>query len=106
MKPLHLNRRLHLYLSLALLPWFLAYAVSSIIFSHNQYFDMRDRAAGVPLWTRVWERPYDVRVPEGDLRLLDRRIMEDAGLKRAFGVYRAGPDRSTCTYSISGGSNT
>ena len=34
----HLNRRLHLYLSLTLLPWFLVYAVSSLAIHHRWLF--------------------------------------------------------------------
>jgi len=93
MKFAHFNRRLHLYLSLSLFPWFLMYGVSSIAFSHNQYFDARDRARNLPQWTRVSERPYDVPVPAGDLRPLAARIMKDAGLEKGFGVYRPNPSQ-------------
>ena len=34
----HLNRRVHLYLGLALLPWFFMYGISSLPFAHNQFF--------------------------------------------------------------------
>ena len=47
----HFNRRLHLYLGLALLPWFFMYAISSVPFAHNQFFEQRDAARGLPLWT-------------------------------------------------------
>ena len=47
----HINRRVHLYLGLALLPWFLMYGVSSVPFAHTQFFDQRDRAKGLPQWT-------------------------------------------------------
>ena len=54
----HLNRRLHLYLGLALLPWFFMYGISSVPFAHSQYFDRLDAATGLPLWTlraeRIW----------------------------------------------------
>ena len=93
MKFAHINRRIHLYLSLSLFPWFLMYGVSSVAFSHNQYFDARDRARNLPQWTRISERAYDVPVPEGDLRPLGARIMRDAGLRKAFGVYRPNPEQ-------------
>ena len=38
----HFNRRLHLYLGLALLPWLFMYGLSSIPFAHTQYFERRD----------------------------------------------------------------
>jgi hypothetical protein len=93
MKFSHLNRRLHLYLSLSLFPWFVVYGVSSVVFSHSDYFNARDRALNQPLWTRVWERPCDIPVPDGDLRPLGARLMKDAGLDKAFGVYRPNPEQ-------------
>jgi hypothetical protein len=87
----HLNRRTHLYLGLALLPWFFLYALSSIPFSHSPYFDALDKAKGLPNWTVRFERPYEVPVPEGDLRPLGARIVSDTGLSGAWGAYRQGP---------------
>lgn len=84
----HLNRRLHLYLGLGLLPWFFIYGVSSIPFSHNQFFEERDKAKGLPLWNKRLERTYDVPVPEGDLRPLGTKVLQDIGLKGNYGVYR------------------
>jgi hypothetical protein len=85
-----LNRRTHLYLGLALLPWFALYAISSIPFSHNQYFEQRDKARGLPNWTTRFERTYEVPVPEGaDLRPLGARILHDADIGGgAWGAYR------------------
>ena len=85
----HLNRRTHLYLALFLLPWFLMYGVSSIPFSHNQYLEERDKAKGLPLWTKRFERSYDVAVPDGpELKALGDRIMKDTGLTGNYGTYR------------------
>ncbi|MBI3681109.1 MAG: hypothetical protein HY235_12020 [Acidobacteria bacterium] len=88
----HFNRRLHLYLALSLLPWFLMYGVSSLVFAHNTWFGSRE---GDPaLWTRRFERSYDAPVPQGaQLREFGRRVLRDAGLgemteKASFGVYR------------------
>lgn len=89
----HLNRRTHLYLGLALLPWFFLYAVSSIPFSHSPFFDSLDEAKGLPNWTKLYERPYDVPVPEGDLRPFGARVLADTGLEGAFGAYRQGPSQ-------------
>ena len=88
MKFSHLNRRTHLYLALVLLPWFLMYGVSSVPFSHGQYFQERDQASGIPLWTLRVERPYDVPVPEGSLRPLAAKVVTDMGLDGAYGAYR------------------
>jgi hypothetical protein len=91
MKLFHLNRRIHLYFGLSLLPWFLMYGLSSIPFSHARYFDDRDRAKGLPLWNVRFERDYEIEIPkEGSLRPLGAKIMKDAGLEGAFGAYRQG----------------
>ncbi len=90
----HLNRRAHLYLALFLLPWFLMYGVSSIPFSHTQYFEERDHAKGLPLWTKRFERSYEIAVPEGlELRAAGDRIMKDNGLEGAHGTYRQSPNQ-------------
>jgi hypothetical protein len=89
----HFNRRLHLYLGLALLPWFLMYGASSIPFAHNQYFEQRDKAKGLPLWTVRMDRKYTIDVPSGgELRPVGARIVKDLGLTGSFGAYRQSPD--------------
>jgi hypothetical protein len=94
MRWLHINRRTHLYLGLALLPWLFMYGVSSLAFTHGPYFEKRDKAGGEPLWTTAWERPFDVAVPaEGDLRPVGARIMREAGLDWGFGAYKPNPNR-------------
>lgn len=94
MKLLHLARRTHLYLGLGLLPWFLVYAVSSIPFSHNQYFESLDKAKGLPNWTPRFERKYEIFIPQtGSLRPVGARILRDTGLEGAFGTYRQGPNQ-------------
>jgi len=90
----HFNRRLHLYLGLTLLPWFLMYGASSVPFAHNQYFEARDKAKGLPLWTMRRDQKYAIEVPAGgELRTTGARIMKDLGLKGSFGAYRQGPDQ-------------
>jgi len=44
----HLNRRVHLYAGLALLPWFFMYGISSVPFAHNEFLQRRDAAKGLP----------------------------------------------------------
>jgi hypothetical protein len=82
-----INRRVHLYLALFLLPWFLMYGVSSIPFSHPQWGNsLYDD--GVPMWTLRFEQPFSEPVPEGDLRPLGARILRDTGIEGSFGAYR------------------
>jgi hypothetical protein len=90
----HLNRRVHLYLGLALLPWFFMYGISSIPFAHNQFFERRDAARGVPLWTLRGSHTVDVPVPEGqaEMRVLGATLLRQAGVSTSsYGVYRQGP---------------
>jgi hypothetical protein len=91
-----LNRRTHLYLGLALLPWFFMYGLSSIPFAHSQYFDARDAAKNLPLWTMTMDRTVDLPVPadEEKLRTFGARAMQEAGLRNtSFGVYRQNPNQ-------------
>jgi hypothetical protein len=70
------------------------YGVSSIPFAHAQYFEARDNAQGLPLWTTRLEQPYSIAVPpEGELRTLGARIVRDLALQGAFGAYRQGPNQ-------------
>src|SRR4030095_2335486 len=90
----HFNRRLHLYLGLSLLPWSFMYAVSSVPFAHNQYFDALDAAKRLPLWTLRSERTLDTGVPDDPdaLRRFGARLLKDAGIENtSFGVYRQSP---------------
>jgi hypothetical protein len=87
----HLNRRLHLYLGLALLPWFFMYGVSSVPFAHNQFFERRDAATGLPLWTLRAERTLDVPVPQDTegLKAFGATLLREAGVNgTSFGTYR------------------
>jgi hypothetical protein len=90
----HLNRRVHLYLGLALLPWLFMYGISSIPFAHNQFFERRDAAKGLPLWTLRMEFPFAVPVPDEPraLRALGAVLLARAGIENTnFGVYRQNP---------------
>jgi hypothetical protein len=90
----HLNRRTHLYLGLALLPWFLMYALSSIPFAHTPFFDARDAAKKLPLWTLRMDRTVAIQVPAEpadatELRAFGAALLSHAGLNgTTFGVYR------------------
>lgn len=92
----HVNRRLHLYLGLALLPWFFMYGVSSIPFAHAPFFERRDAARGQPQWTLRGEQALDVAVPEDPaaLRALGAALLAAAGIEGySFGVFRQGPSQ-------------
>lgn len=86
-----LNRRTHLYLGLALLPWFFMYGVSSLPFAHTQFFEQRDAAKGLPLWTLRSDRVSDVPPPDDDkaLRAFGAELLREAGITgTSFGTYR------------------
>lgn len=90
----HLNRRLHLYLGMALLPWFFMYGISSVPFAHNQFFEQRDAAKGLPLWTLRAERTLDMPVPQdtAGLRAFGATLLQDAGVEAtSYGTYRQSP---------------
>lgn len=94
MKFPHINRRTHLYLGLFLIPWVLMYGVSSIPFAHNQYFEERDKAKNLPLWTKTFEGPYDLGpIPEtGPLRPLGAKVVRDFHMEdSSYGAYRQSP---------------
>ena len=101
----HFNRRLHLYLGLALLPWFFMYGISSVPFAHNQFFERRDAAKGLPLWTLRAEHTVDLpcRKIRWSCGPSGRRCSQTAGIEgTSFGAYRQSPTRSTCTRIRSG----
>jgi hypothetical protein len=90
----HLNRRTHLYLGLALLPWFLMYGLSSIPFAHTAFFERRDAARGLPMWTLRAPHTVDLPVSEDprELRALGAALLRQAGVSAgSFGVYRQSP---------------
>ena len=90
----HFNRRVHLYLGLALLPWLFMYGLSSVPFAHNQFFDRRDAAKGLPLWALRTEFEFAVPVPDESkaLRALAAVLLARAGIENTnFGVYRQSP---------------
>ena len=88
------NRRLHLYLGLALLPWFFMSGISSIPFAHNQFFERRDAAKGLPLWTLRSTHAVDAAIPEDPsrLRAFGATLLQRAGIiASTFGAYRQSP---------------
>ena len=99
----HLNRRLHLYLGLALLPWFFMYGISSVPFAHNQFFERRDAAKGLPLWTLRAERTLDVPVPESaaGLRAFGATLLHEVGIAAPPSAHTGRARRGlTCTVLV------
>jgi hypothetical protein len=92
----HLNRRAHLYLGLFLTPWVLMYGFSSIPFAHHDYFEQRDKALGLPMWTKTYEGVYDLGpIPSaGSLRPLAAKVARDFQLQNeSYGAYRPNPQQ-------------
>jgi hypothetical protein len=95
MKFNHFNRRLHLYLALAMLPWFLMYAASALVFHHPTLKKAlgRDEPARA---TRLAERPYAAKLApdasDDEMRAYGRAMLGEADLDCAYGVWRRGAD--------------
>ncbi len=84
----HANRRVHLYLALALLPWFFIYGFSSIYFTHGRTFN-EWFTAEQPVWTTRVEKSVDLNIPtDGDLRSLGKQILSDLDLSGPFYIRR------------------
>ncbi|MBM3724536.1 MAG: hypothetical protein FJW40_03800 [Acidobacteria bacterium] len=91
MKFHHINRRTHLYLALALLPWFLIYGVSSIPFSHPRWMGDRYEKDGIPQWTVKYEKPFDLPMTQpGRQREAGESILRGENIGGAFGVMLQG----------------
>ena len=104
----HVNRRVHLYLGLFLLPWLFMYGISSVPFAHAPLFEKWDAAKKVPLWIPRAEFAVDMRVPsdEPGLRTLGAALLDVAGIRgTSFGTYRQTPDQLN-VYSYSFWSST
>lgn len=113
-----INRRAHLYLGLILIPWVTMYGVSSFIISHHASWFKTDKP---PVWVPVFERPYQIAVPDqanqssdegrAELRKVATTILQENQLEGAFYAERPNPgevrinrntffDQTRITYSI------
>jgi len=90
----HLNRRTHLYLALALLPWVFMYGISSIPISHSKLLE-NFYDDGVSQWTETFRMTYNREFPEDmNLREVGAVILEDAGIQRGrFETERYQPNK-------------
>ena len=85
-----INRRVHLYLGMFLLPWVLMYALSSLVFSHLQAISAWD-GRGRTTFEIEWEKDLDLAVPENaDLREFGPRILKEVGIDTPFFASRRG----------------
>ena len=68
------------------------YGISSVAFSHHDFFDDHYRGNGIANWTTRFEKSYDRPIPQdADLRQIGTQILSDVGLERgsgAFGAYK------------------
>lgn len=91
-----LVRRVHLYLALICVPWFVMYAITAFAFNHGNWFQDPGDLYNVsgPSWTRGDSWPCSVEVPaQGDVpRDVAARLLDVAGIRAgAFGAFRSGP---------------
>ena len=91
----YVNRRVHLYLGMFCLPWFIMYGISSLAFNHNTWLNNGSGQAGGD-WEEVQSWPCHVEVPAtGEIpKEATREMIRIAGLDtNAFGAYRAGENK-------------
>ena len=86
----HFNRRLHLYLAMALVPWFLMYSLSSLMFNHPAIGKALSNEG--PDWKPRFEaRPYDGQIdasadPDA-LRKFGAQVLRDVDEDCAYGAW-------------------
>lgn len=81
----HFNRRFHLYLGMALLPWFFVYGISSLAIQHGNLFTLGDQE-NLP-WEPAGEKAYSLDIPEDpDWRAIGARVLTDMGDEGLFHV--------------------
>lgn len=79
------NRRTHLYFAMFLLPWFLMYGLSSVVFNHTQFFrSLYDD--GVPQWTVRFDHKYEAppSFQGADPQQVAAKILKDNGVRAWF----------------------
>ena len=88
-----INRRMHLYLGLFLMPWLLMYGVSSFIVIHQSLFP-KDRPAREVFFEKPYDRPVNMQGANNspELRAAALEILKDCNLEGAFWVDKPKPD--------------
>ena len=90
-----INSRIHLYLGLALAPWMLMYAVSSIIMNHRDFFDAPYRNTSP--WLKESVEKYQVDFsPDADPKSIAAQILVHLDLEGPHNV-RHNIDNKTLT---------
>lgn len=88
-----LNRRVHLYLGLFFILFFLRYPITAVLYNHKLGFD--ELYKDLPAWTERFSRTYERPVPDdADLRQIAAQIIEDTQIEQGpFTVWRPNKDR-------------
>ena len=79
------NRRTHLYLGIALMPWFLLYAVSSVVLNHGSIV----KKNAPPQWNKLFEREHRMAPFNDDTDPWDagKQLLADLGMEGRYRVY-------------------
>lgn len=92
-------RRIHLYMTLLCLPWFIMYGVTALAFSHSKWFSAVDDLYNLssPNWSKVETWPHALQLPveDGEVpREVGAELLQVANLQvKAFSVGRWGQDQ-------------
>jgi len=92
-----INRRTHLYLGLALLPWLTMYGISSAIIIHKETFNRHEPLPRELLYKKAYTQPVDLTSPTGSnntpqLRAAAGQILKDCDMEGAFWADKPNPD--------------
>jgi len=89
-----INRRTHLYLGLALLPWLLMYAVSSAIIIHPSTFNPHQPLPKELFSEKAYDKPVDLKGANNspELRAAAQQILKDNDMEGGFWADRPNPD--------------
>ncbi|MDA0347854.1 MAG: PepSY-associated TM helix domain-containing protein [Verrucomicrobia bacterium] len=91
----HINRRLHLYLGMFCLPWFIMYGITSIAFNHNSWFNNGNgQAEGEWKETASWQCTVEIPATGEIPKDVTRALLDIAEIDtNAFGGFRQAPNR-------------
>ena len=89
-----INRRMHLYLGLFLMPWLLMYGASSFIVIHQSWFGAGKARASEALFEKPYSRPVNMQGANNspELRATAQEILKDCNLEGAFWVDKPNAD--------------
>ena len=85
-----INRRTHLYLGLALLPWLLMYGVSSAIIIHQKIEPLSKQLVS----EKAYDKPVDLKGANNspELRAAAEQILKDLDMQGGFWASKSNPD--------------